>query len=81
MKVYVILALTLAIGCKKKHVDPPTWEGLDRGSVSCDGSEWSTEQTCIGHGHVYRCIRESGSSVFRCAEVRGAVAEKAERAE
>lgn len=48
----------------------------DRTAVSCayDGKTW-VQKTCVGTGHVYKCVTEDRGDTWRCAEVHTVQAE------
>lgn len=61
---WAALIAALALGCKNV---PDQWIGVDRAAVSCEFATWN-RATCVGLGRVYTCVRESGSSIWNCAE-------------
>lgn len=71
----VCTVLLLVLGCKRREYVPPVWHGLDRSTVSCayDDVRYPHGQaTCLGTGHVYKCISEDGEHTWHCAEVHAA---------
>lgn len=61
--------LLVSFGCRRHGEE--RWVGMERGAVSCDYDS-RRQQTCVGMGRVYTCIRDQGHWVWNCAEWHGA---------
>lgn len=65
----------LVLGCRTEP-EPVQWLGMERSTVSCGyESTLRDNLTCIGTGHVYKCVTDDWRT-WRCAEVRRVEAER-----